>query len=131
MLPHDRTLLQRLIRLGTQLVSLHVLDLPALSNPRASYAGPHNPIAVRVGWSNDTIWLDAGKTSAREGNIATVPGSIAFKEVSNEVWDFHVGGYQVCHKWLSDRKGRTLSKADIDHYQKIIVAISAPGLPPP
>ena len=41
-----------------------------------------------------------------------------------EVWDFHIGGYQVCHKWLKDRKGRTLSKKDIAHYQKIIVALN-------
>ena len=39
-----------------------------------------------------------------------------------EVWDFHIGGYQVCHKWLKDRKGRTLSDEDIGHYQKIVVA---------
>ena len=41
-----------------------------------------------------------------------------------EVWDFHIGGYQVCHKWLKDRKGRTLSDEDIAHYQKIVVALS-------
>jgi hypothetical protein len=26
--------------------------------------------------------------------------------------------------WLKDRKGRTLSKDDIDHYQKIVVALA-------
>ncbi len=40
------------------------------------------------------------------------------------VWTFHIGGYQVCQKWLKDRKGRTLSKDDIAHYQKIVVALS-------
>ena len=28
-----------------------------------------------------------------------------------------------CHKWLKDRKGRTLSEEDIAHYQKIVVAL--------
>jgi hypothetical protein len=41
-----------------------------------------------------------------------------------EVWNFHVGGYQVCEKWLKDRKGRVLSIDDINHYQKIVVAIN-------
>ena len=41
-----------------------------------------------------------------------------------EVWDFHIGGYQVCHKWLKDRKGRTLSEEDSAHYQKIVVALN-------
>jgi hypothetical protein len=34
-----------------------------------------------------------------------------------------VGGYQVCHKWLKDRKGRTPSQEDITHYQRIVVAL--------
>ncbi len=41
-----------------------------------------------------------------------------------EVWNFHIGGYQVCHKWLKDRKGRTLSDDDLAHYQKIVVALN-------
>jgi hypothetical protein len=31
---------------------------------------------------------------------------------------------QVCEKWLKDRRGRTLSKDDIAHYHKIILALS-------
>lgn len=34
-----------------------------------------------------------------------------------------IGGYQVCQKWLKDRKGRTLSDGDIQHYQRIVVAL--------
>ena len=41
-----------------------------------------------------------------------------------EVWDFQIGGYQVCHKWLKDRKGRTLSEENVAHYQKIVVALN-------
>ena len=43
--------------------------------------------------------------------------------MSEDVWDFQVGGYQVCHKWLKDRKGRTLSDDDIIHYKKIVEAL--------
>jgi Type ISP C-terminal specificity domain len=39
-------------------------------------------------------------------------------------YDFHIGGYQVCEKWLKDRKGRTLTKDDIAHYHKIVVALA-------
>jgi hypothetical protein len=50
--------------------------------------------------------------------------------VPEEVWNFHIGGYQVCHKWLYDRSGsggepgRTLSEEDIVHYQHIVVALN-------
>jgi len=46
-----------------------------------------------------------------------------FEGVPPEVWNFHIGGYQVCQKWLKDRKGRMLSFDDLVHYQKIIVAL--------
>ncbi|HYE74043.1 MAG TPA: hypothetical protein VEF04_11965 [Blastocatellia bacterium] len=35
-----------------------------------------------------------------------------------------MGGYQVCHKWLKDRKGHTLTDADILHYSKIVPALN-------
>src|SRR5437763_14477226 len=47
-----------------------------------------------------------------------------FDNVPAEVWEFHLGGYQVCHKWLKDRKGRTLSFDDIKQYQRIVAALS-------
>ena len=40
------------------------------------------------------------------------------------VWAFHIGGYQVCEKWLKDRKGRALSAEDIEHYQRVVVALN-------
>lgn len=33
---------------------------------------------------------------------------------------FTIGGYQVCHKWLKDRKGQTLSFEDLHHYQRVV-----------
>jgi len=43
--------------------------------------------------------------------------------VPEEVWEFKVGGYQVCEKWLKDRKGRMLSGDDITHYQRVVVSL--------
>ena len=47
-----------------------------------------------------------------------------FAGVPEDVWDFHIGGYQVCEKWLKDRRSRVLSEEDITHYQKIGVALN-------
>jgi predicted helicase len=47
-----------------------------------------------------------------------------FNGVPAEVWEFYVGGYQVCYKWLKDRKGRSLSYEDIQHYQRIVAALA-------
>ena len=123
-LPGSVDLFRRLAEAGHHLLALHLLESPKLGKPITTYTGPKNPEVGRVGWSNGTVWLDAGKTSAREGHRATKPGTIGFQGVPAEVWDFQIGGYQVCHKWLKDRKGRTLSDEDVAHYQKIVVALN-------
>ena len=47
-----------------------------------------------------------------------------FDNVPPEVWGYHIGGYQVCHKWLKDRKGRQLSYDDLTHYRGIVAALA-------
>ena len=47
-----------------------------------------------------------------------------FDNVPEVAWGFYIGGYQPAQKWLKDRKGRKLSFEDIQHYQKIIVALT-------
>ena len=123
-LPGSVELFRNLAEAGHELLALHLLESPKLDEFVTIYAGPKKPEVGRVGWSDGTVWLDAGKTNAREGHRATKPGTIGFHGVPEEVWDFHIGGYQVCHKWLKDRKGRTLSDEDIAHYQKIVVALN-------
>lgn len=47
-----------------------------------------------------------------------------FEGVPEVAWNFYIGGYQPAQKWLKDRKGRVLTADDIQHYQKIIVALT-------
>ena len=47
-----------------------------------------------------------------------------FGGVPEVAWNFWIGGYQPAQKWLKDRKGRELRNEDIEHYQKIIVALA-------
>ncbi len=47
-----------------------------------------------------------------------------FEGVPPEVWNFHIGGYQVCEKWLKDRRGRNLTYDDLEHYSKVVTALS-------
>jgi hypothetical protein len=58
--------------------------------------------------------------TSRFVNFDFVP-QISFKIIT---WEFYIGGYQPAQKWLKDRKGRVLSYEDIQHYQKIIVALA-------
>jgi predicted helicase len=107
----DVALFRALARFGGELVTLHLLESPKLSEPVSTYTGTKNPQVEKPTYSRKTVWLDKEQTCG-------------FTYVPEAVWEFHIGGYQVCEKWLKDRKGRTLSKDDIAHYNKIVVALS-------
>ena len=39
------------------------------------------------------------------------------------VWDYRVGGYPVCEKWLKDRRERRLGVDGIKTYCRIVTAL--------
>ena len=45
------------------------------------------------------------------------------KDYLKEIWEYQIGGYQVMHKWLKDRKERVLTLEDIQIYIKIAKAL--------
>jgi len=110
-LTENLELFRSLTKFGSELVSLHLLESPKLDKHLSTYTGLAEPKVEKISYSRDTVWLDKAQTNG-------------FRGVSEPVWNFHIGGYQVCDKWLKDRKGRTLSKDDITHYHKIVVALS-------
>jgi len=120
-LTRNLDLFRALSRLGCELVALHLLESPKLDDLITTYTGPKDPKVGRVGWSDDTVWLDAPAT--RRGRPSQ-PGTIGFRGVPEQVWNFHIGGHQVCQKWLKDRKGRQLTADDIAHYEKIVIALN-------
>ncbi|MBU1600022.1 hypothetical protein KKG61_07985, partial [bacterium] len=62
------------------------------------------------------------KPTYKDGNVY-INKEQYFGNVPEEAWNFFIGGYQPAQKWLKDRKARLLSNADIEHYQKMIVAL--------
>lgn len=97
---------------GSELVGLHLMESPGLDKLITNWRGSlPSTMVEKASYANATVWIDKAMT---EG----------FRGVPEAVWQFHIGGYQVCEKWLKDRKGRRLSKEDIAHYQKIVVALA-------
>jgi len=78
--------------------------------------------------SNEVVKINYVKP-IQKGTSKKVPGRVYinqdqyFEGVEPKVWEFKIGGYQILHKWLKDRKGRMLSFDDTMHYQKVVVAI--------
>jgi hypothetical protein len=103
-------LFRQLCGLGEELVSLHLLEHSVLEKPITKFTG----------WTENGV--AKGYPKYQDGTVLINPQQ-GFEGVLPEVWEFHIGGYQVCQKWLKDRRGRELSAEDIAHYQKIVVAL--------
>jgi predicted helicase len=116
-LPGGPDVFHALATLGEQLVALHLMESPLLDTLITHTVGSNWEVS-KVGYADGTVWIDGKGT-----RDAYVAGTTGFAGVPEEVWNFHIGGYQVCEKWLKDRKGRTLTAEDIAHYQKIVVAL--------
>jgi len=105
---------QALLPLGRTLIDLHLLrKVPAALQPRFPVAGDN---AV------DKPRFTPGANPAL-GRVH-INATQYFDGVPQATWDFKVGGYQVCEKWLKDRKGRNLALADLEHYQQTVAALT-------
>ena len=116
-LPLNQKIFSALVSVGEELVSLHLLESPKVNKVISIPVGQDDFKIDKISYSSSTIWIDKNKTCG-------------FSNIPKTIWEFKVGGHQICEKWLKDRKPkkgqpeRILTKDDIAHYQKIIVAIS-------
>ncbi len=114
-------LFRQLISLGNQLVALHLMESDKLNDHITTF-----PV------KGDNLVSKVGETGKKLKDVKNGKGKLFinktqyFDSLPEEVWDFHIGGYQVCYKWLYDRKkaSRKLSAEDIEHYHKIVVALN-------
>ena len=109
-------LFRKLCILGEELVALHLLESPYLSQLVTRYPVVGDNI-VEKGYPKFVAYEEGAP------GYVYINKSQYFEGVPKEVWEFHVGGYQVCEKWIKDRRGRQLSFDDLMHYQKVVVAL--------
>ncbi len=95
---------------GNMLVDLHLLKSPELNSPIARFQGKGDNRVKKLKYDDKAGVLYINKEQYFEG-------------ISQDVWSYQIGGYQVCDKWLKDRKGRILSLDEIQTYCRIVTAI--------
>ncbi|MCC6442680.1 MAG: hypothetical protein IT210_04370 [Armatimonadetes bacterium] len=100
--------------LGSELVGLHLMESDA--PPVAGYPIEGDNRMEKVAYSDP-------HQGAPEGRV-WINKTQYFAGVPAEVWDFYIGGYRACEKWLKDRKGRTLTYDDRKHYQQVAAALA-------
>jgi predicted helicase len=110
-LTSDLKLFRSLAAKGADLVALHLVESPKLEDFLTDWPVKGDNVVEKVQYTekDQRVWIN--KTQY-------------FAGVPKAVWEFQIGGYQVCHKWLKDRKGRKLTYEDTQHYQKVVVAFA-------
>ncbi|MBI2487254.1 MAG: DNA methyltransferase, partial [Deltaproteobacteria bacterium] len=111
----DYGVFSRMAELGKRLVDLHLLKSPGLDTPIAKFQCKGDDKVEKVRYEP----VGAGHDLPR----IYINNNQYFEGIRKEVWEYQIGGYQVCQKWLKDRKGRKLSLDDIRHYCKVVTAI--------
>ncbi|ALG68063.1 type ISP restriction/modification enzyme [Beggiatoa leptomitoformis] len=105
-LTKDKAKFKQLTELGEQLVKIHLMEADIEND--SSFPIEGNNLVEKIEYKDDKVYIN--KTQY-------------FEDISPAIWHFYIGGYQVCQKWLKDRKGRTLSYNDCVQYLYILSAI--------
>lgn len=126
----NKQLFIRLILIGKNLIDLHLLDPALIDVGTISFPIPGSNI-IESGFPKyfapgeyDVI----SKETAKEGRIYINKGKNEingqyFEGIPKEVWEFSIGGYKICKRWIEWRNKRNIYNSDIDHYKKILYSI--------
>ena len=106
----DYELFKSMGNMGKELADLHLLKSPALDKPVAKYQGlSDNDRVEKITYRDDE-------------QRAYINQEKYFEGIMPEVWNYHIGGYQVLQKYLKDRKGRIMDEAS--RYCRIVTALT-------
>ena len=117
-LPQDIEHFRTLAALGQRLIDSHLLKdvSPADVAPTGTrvsaghrFEGEGDGVVAQVRYSDGQIWINPSQY---------------FTDVPLAVWEYEIGAYQVCEKWLKDRRGEVLSHAEVRQYRAILVAVA-------
>jgi predicted helicase len=106
----DYPLFLKAVQCGERLVDLHLLRASELDPPISRFQGQGETKVVKPNYDLRSQRVYINQTCY-------------FEKVNEEVWEYFIGGYQVCDKWLKDRKGRILDLAEIKQYCQILTAL--------
>jgi len=119
--PDDPEQFWKLVELGSKLRQIHLLEHPVVNEYITTYTKTgSNEVTRKITSASPGFILE--KENKEIGKV-WINDVQYFGNVPLKAWEFYIGGYQPAQKWLKDRRGRTLSMEEIQHYQKIIVAL--------
>lgn len=132
-IPGSRNVFDALAKLGSELAAWHLLEHTDAINIVAGGARAASATAwfgtdfslVKVAEKSREL-ADLQGTNDKVGKLF-INATSGFANVHQSIWQHTIGGYQVLHKWLDDRRkaGRSLSQDDITHWLRIYASLQA------
>ncbi len=104
----DYKLFKKIAEYGEKLVEHHLIKSAELDKPIAKFQGQGNDKVEKLKYEKGNLYVNDAQY---------------FEGIPQEVWEYKIGGYQVCDKWLKDRKGRKLSVEETQHYCRVVTSI--------
>lgn len=109
--PVNEANFKSMVTCGQQLRKLHTMET-ALDISCYSFSGTPGASVEKYAHKNGRIQIS--KTLCFEKTNGGI---------SEDVWNYTIGGNQPLQKWLKDRKGEPLTSGDIQHYMQMIEAV--------
>jgi predicted helicase len=119
----DYKLFKKVSEYGNRLVDLHLLKSQELDSPIARFQGTGDNRVKKLKYNPTQPPLNIRGGEAGVTGRLYINKEQYFEGISQDVWSYQIGGYQVCDKWLKDRKDRVLSLDEIQTYCRIVTAI--------
>jgi predicted helicase len=106
--PFSKKQFEDLVILGKELRELHLLVSPKVNSLTTSFPESGTDVVDKIVFKGSRVYIN--ETQYWEG-------------VPKEVWNYFIGCYQPAQKYLKDRKGKKLSSAEFENYEKMIVSM--------
>jgi hypothetical protein len=121
--PRDYELFRQFAQIGRELIRLHLLDLTSTERTPGHFSQP-GPIQLEhIGGIRHRLEIAAETDQGR----LWLNGSTWFGPISPAVWDYRIGRFPVCQRYLTERAKYIgqLRALETDHFCQIVTAISA------
>lgn len=132
-IPGSRKMFDALAKLGAELAAWHLLEHPDAAAIDVNHSTPAGTVtwfgrdfALKKVAEKSRELADMQGTEDKVGKVY-INATSGFANVHQSIWQHTIGGYQVLHKWLDDRRkaGRSLSQDDITHWLRVYASLAA------
>ncbi len=97
---------KQLSEIGKELVNLHLMRTQLTTSTKFDIQGSN--VVKFVRYKDGKVYINDDQ---------------CFDGISEELWNFYIGGYKVLDKWLKSRKNRELTGDEIERFLQIVEII--------